>query len=77
MSTSELRAWRDALPIVEGTTEEEWSLLEAFHAAPQQQTFARKALASLLNNWASEIDKAKRFRPEPVKRDGTEKLTWV
>lgn len=59
LTQGESRAFKKNRTAIESTSEEDWIALERFYAAPQQQTFARKDLASLLNNWNGEIDKAK------------------
>ena len=58
---SELAAWKTAQAVVAATTEDEWTLLEAFYAAPQDKTYARKSLATTLNNWAGEISRAREW----------------
>lgn len=55
---SELTAWRTAGPVVAAATEDELQALEAFYSAPQQETFARKTLATMLNNFSGELAKA-------------------
>lgn len=59
LGPGEGKAYRRALPAIEATTPEDWTALEAFYAAPQPETFARKDLPALLNNWNGEIDRAK------------------
>ena len=56
---SELRAWAKNKGAIEATPEEDLKLLEWFYSLPQAQTYARKNLATLLNNWNGEIDRAK------------------
>jgi hypothetical protein len=58
LNPKEVKTYKAALPAIEATTEEQWVKLERFYAAPQEKTFARKDLLSLLNNWNGEIDKA-------------------
>ena len=42
------------------TTEEEWKLLESFYAhRGEKDYYCRTTMITLLNNWASEIDKAR------------------
>ena len=55
------RGQRAAQAVVAATTEEEWTLLEAFYTAPQEKTYARKSLATTLNNWAGEISRAREW----------------
>lgn len=55
---SETTAWKTAYSIVKATSEPDFVALEAFYAAPQTETFARKTLATLLNNWNGEVQRA-------------------
>ena len=55
---AEQLAWKTAAPCVEATSEAEWACIEAFYAAPQEETFARKSLSVTLNNWSGEVAKA-------------------
>jgi len=42
------------------TTEEEWKLLEGYYAhRGEKDYYCRTTMITLLNNWASEIDKAR------------------
>jgi hypothetical protein len=59
LTDGETRAFRKNKAAIEATTEDDWRALEAFYAAPQPETFARKDLATLVNNWNGEIDRAK------------------
>jgi hypothetical protein len=54
------RAWRTALAAVEGTTEPEWQLLEAYYCAviASRDDYRRRDLATLLNNWSCELTRA-------------------
>lgn len=52
------KAFEAAWESLSATTEEQWSAIEAFYRAPQETTFARKDLVTLLNNWNGEIDRA-------------------
>jgi hypothetical protein len=63
---SEIAAWKIAKPIVENTPEADWLLLEAYYAAPQEETYSRKNYATLLNNWNGEIDRAKSWKQKKV-----------
>lgn len=58
MDKAELSAWASAKAIVADMTDREWTELEDFYAAPQDKTYARKTLATLLNNLSGELDKA-------------------
>lgn len=58
---SEVTAWKSAEPAVKEATEEEWVMLESFYAAPQSQTYARTSLATTLNNWSGEIQRARQW----------------
>ena len=64
LTHAESRAFAKNRAAIEATTEEEWTALERFYAAPQSLTFARKDLAALLNNWNGEIDRAKSWRDQ-------------
>jgi hypothetical protein len=66
-------AWRSARKAVEETSEDEWKALERFYRAPQSETYARKSIAVLLNNWQSEIDRAKAWKP---KHGGEFSASW-
>lgn len=61
----ELTAWeKKGKAVVESTPEEDWRLLERFYAAkesPGNILYRRKDLATLINNWAGEIDKARKW----------------
>ena len=50
------------------TSDDEWMALERFYKAPKSETYARKSIATLLNNWQGEIDRARAWRS---KRSGT------
>lgn len=54
------RAWSKAAPAVTATLDSEWSQLEAYYAAeiPEREDFRRRDLATLLNNWTTEITRA-------------------
>lgn len=55
---NEARAFRRSKDVMQATTEEQWQALERYYAAPQSETYSRKDLATLLNNWNGEIDRA-------------------
>lgn len=62
---AELRAWKANRATIEATTPEDWAALEAFyafHETDRHVVYRRQDLATLLNNWAGEIDKAHAFR---------------
>jgi len=58
-SIREKQAFKNNADAIKATPEEDWKCLEAFYSAPQQQTYARKDLPTLLNNWSGEIDRAR------------------
>jgi hypothetical protein len=74
LTAKESRAFSKNRKAIEATTEEDWKALEAFYKAPQEQTFARKDLATLVNNWNGEIDRAKKWLAAPNAGDRKEKL---
>ena len=64
LTSGEARAYSKNRAAIEATTEDDWKLLERFYAAPQSKTYARKDLATLLNNWNGEIDRARKWHAE-------------
>ena len=62
LTAPEARAFASSRAAIEATTEDDWLALESFYLAPQSETYARKALAQLVNNWNGEIDRAKAWR---------------
>lgn len=62
LTAREARAFTTSRGAIEATTEADWLLLEAFYAAPQSETYARKDLATLIANWSGEIDRARLWR---------------
>ena len=74
LTASERRAFQKNKAAITATTEQDWKLLEAFYAAPQSETYSRKDLATLVNNWNGEIDRAKAWKnkstPQPVQQNG-------
>ena len=63
--TAELKAWKANRATIDATTPEDWAALEAFYAFKETErhvVYRRQDLATLLNNWAGEIDKARDFR---------------
>ena len=61
---TERNAWKTARVVVAGTSLDEWDLLERFYKAPQAETYTRKSISVLLNNWQGEIDRAKAWQPK-------------
>jgi hypothetical protein len=59
---AEARAWLTNRQAIEATSPEEIGLLEHRYTGPDKSQYCRKDLATLLNNWSGEIDRA---------RDGT------
>lgn len=59
LTSSESRAFKKNSQAIKSTTEEDWLVLEKFYGAPQEETYSRKDLATLVNNWNGEIDRAK------------------
>ena len=68
LDRAEKKAFREAKKAIEETSEEEWLALERFYAFPQQETCSRKSLATLVNNWNGEIERAKAWKSEPTQR---------
>jgi hypothetical protein len=64
MGKTEMRAYKDALPIIKETNEEDWQALEAFYASDAE--YKRQGFATLLNNWNGEIEKAKAYNQKSV-----------
>lgn len=64
MSKAEMRAYKDALPIIKETTEDDWQALESFYASDAE--YKRQGFATLLNNWNGEIEKAKAYKQKSV-----------
>jgi len=65
LTAGEVRAFKNSKAAMEATTEADWLDLEKFYAAPQTITYARKDLATLVNNWNGEIDRAKHWIKNP------------
>ena len=60
-SSGEIRAWRMAKELVSTATAEEWEILEWwFSLSDSQAPYRRTDMASLLNNWHAEIQKARK-----------------
>ncbi len=58
LTENERRAFKKSRAAIEATTEDQWLALEQYYAAPQAETFSRKDLSTLVNNWNGEIDRA-------------------
>lgn len=58
LDKAERSAWKSSKAIIADMTEREWVDLEDFYSAPQEKTYARKTLSTLLNNLSGELDKA-------------------
>lgn len=71
LTSGESRAYSKNRAAIEATNEDDWQLLKRFYAAPQTETYARKDLATLLNNWNGEIDRAKKWQIEAGKKSKT------
>jgi hypothetical protein len=61
LTSGEDRAFAKNRAAIESTSEDDWQILERFYREPRAKTFARKDLATLLNNWNGEIDRAKGY----------------
>ncbi len=59
LTSAEERALKKNRAAIVATTESDWITLERFYALPQSETYTRKDLATLLNNWNGEVDRAK------------------
>lgn len=64
LDASEQKAWRSAERMVEQTPEEDWALIEWAYQQSNglANQFRRKDMATLLNNWNCEIDRAKTWK---------------
>jgi hypothetical protein len=65
LTAAEARAFTKNRACLEATSEPDWLALEAYYAAPQSETYSRKDLGALLNNWNGEIDRAKAWTANP------------
>jgi hypothetical protein len=72
-TSSESRAFKKNIAAIKATTEEEWQTLEAFYKASQSETYSRKDLATLVNNWNGEIDRAKAWHSRQTEPQTTKK----
>jgi|TARA_R110000764_G_scaffold133791_1_gene221842 hypothetical protein len=80
MDKAELSAWASSKAIVADMTEREWVDLEVYCAAPQDKTYRRKSLATLLNNLSGELDKAVAWSQQHTNtqtKQSTETLTPI
>ncbi len=68
LTSSEQRAFTKNKPAIIATSEADWLMLEAFYELPQSETYARKDLATLLNNWNGELDRARAHSPQQLPR---------
>ena len=57
--TSELRAWDKNQLVIEASTPEELDLLAKRYDGPEKDPYCRRDIATLLNNWTGEIDRAR------------------
>lgn len=61
---AEIKAWKSNVAAIAATHEDDWKALEAFYAfrdTDRHTVYRRRDLATLLNNWTGEIDKARDF----------------
>lgn len=67
MDNSETKAWNAARSTIGTTTPEDWALLEWAYAQNQgdAQRWRRRDMATLLNNWNAEIDRARGWKRNP------------
>jgi len=65
MDSSESRAYKSALPAIKQTSEDDWNLLEEYYRS--DASFKRMSLATLLNNWNGEIEKARIYKQDGEK----------
>ena len=61
---SEVKAWEHAALLVEATSNEEWTVLEAYYKAdlPKDKDYRRRNLATMLNNFSGEVSRAKEWQ---------------
>jgi len=62
LSATEAKAWKAALPSIESASPDDLATLEKFYAAKESKDnplYRRTSLATLLNNWSGEMDKAR------------------
>jgi hypothetical protein len=61
LDANEKRAWKAAKEVVEATHEDDWKALEEFFEKSDKQ-YLKRTMATLLNQWNGEIDRAKAWR---------------
>lgn len=64
LSASERKAWKEARTAIEATPDDDMELVVKFYAAPESKLkplYRRTSLATLINNWSGEIDKARKW----------------
>jgi hypothetical protein len=59
MTPKEQKAYSAILPAIRAANEPDWLAMEKFYSAPQSQTYARKDLLTMLNNWNGEVERAR------------------
>lgn len=77
LTSGESRAFSKNKACIEATSESEWIALEAFYSKENGSKYARKDLATILNNWNGEIDRARGWKPgesESESESRTERL---
>lgn len=57
MDKSESKAYKAALPVIKQTIEDDWQALEEYYRS--DVSYKRMSLATLLNNWNGEIERAR------------------
>ena len=69
LDSSEERAWKKNAQVVAGTSEADWLALEKFYAdGGREYLHPRKDLATLLNHWNGELEKAREWSKEQAGR---------
>lgn len=61
----ELKAWKNQREVIEATPEEDLEALTAYYCGPTQSQYRRRDIATLLNHWTGEIDRAKDRKEYP------------
>jgi hypothetical protein len=74
LDQSEAKAWQEARPCVEQTSEEEWQLLEWLYSqrGNDPAKYRRQDMATLFNHWQGSIDRAREWKNGSQKRSLTE-----
>lgn len=71
---TDAKAWASAYKAIEATHEDDLALLEWFYARPPSEpTYRRRDLATLLNNWNAEIDRAREYRAKQFSQPALDK----